>query len=628
MPGRPALTLSLALTLAVAWVLLLAGPARAHAQLVSSTPGAGEVLPQPPTEIRLVFSEPIDEGYSTLDVLDPQGETLALRIGGPDPADPYALVAPFSGTDDGVYTINWRALSEADGHVTSGFLVFGVGDAEVTGAAGGAGYQAGDLHAGHDRLTAVADVVSRALAYAGFMLATGLIVVGWLVVRPAFGGAPRWLPRVQLAALAAGAAGSALPVWVAASGLDVEASGEGFAQLLGSRVGVLLVIRAVVAAGGFVLAFALVATRPGGSMAVAGIAALTSLSLIAASGHAAGYGSEAPVAADIVHLLSGSVWVSGLVTIAAVAGSRQHRDRLGEIVPRFSALALASIGLLVASGAYASWLATRDIAAIASPYGVTLAIKVALVIAALGLGALNYFDGGRGLPTLGGIGRRVVAETALAAIVIVITANLTTGSPPAGSRAIDIAAAATVTGSTDAISLAIQPGRPGPNRLLVELGAMPHGSLAELELQRLDQDIGSVRLPLRHSDASGGHHDAGQASESPAELVADGVALAANSSWDATVVLLDDPGTERARQRFSFALDEQRIATGAATFPLDPILLVGAGLAGGGVLGVSYWIGGGVLPRTERRASRVALLGGGLIAAILGLAILFAGPAP
>src|SRR5436190_264076 len=130
----------------------LAGPASsvsAHSQLVSSSPGAGEVLPSPPTEFRLVFSEPLEPRYSSLDLLDPVGKTLLLQIGSVDAADDHVLVAPApAGIANGSYTINWRAVSASDGHATNGFITFGIG-AGSSGGQGTVDAESGAVHAGH-----------------------------------------------------------------------------------------------------------------------------------------------------------------------------------------------------------------------------------------------------------------------------------------------------------------------------------------------------------------------------------------------------------------------------------------------------------------------------------------------
>ena len=115
---------------AIAVLALLVLPAAvtlAHAQLVASSPGAGSTLDSAPDEIRLVFSEPIEEGLSSLDVVLQDGAVIVDHAGTVDPDDPHALVLPDPGLGDGVYSVTWRSLSAADGHTDQGFFTFGIG---------------------------------------------------------------------------------------------------------------------------------------------------------------------------------------------------------------------------------------------------------------------------------------------------------------------------------------------------------------------------------------------------------------------------------------------------------------------------------------------------------------------
>lgn len=63
------------------------------------------------------------------------------------------------------------------------------------------------------------------------------------------------------------------------------------------------------------------------------------------------------------------------------------------------------------------------------------------------------------------------------------------------------------------------------------------------------------------------------------------------------------------------------IDDGRVTSLLDPATAVAAALLIGGALGLGLGLGGMPLPRCEAAASRVALVGGGTIAALLGLLI-------
>jgi putative copper export protein/methionine-rich copper-binding protein CopC len=193
---RPATLLAAAFAIAV---LLAAVPtaASAHSQLVSSSPGAGEVIATPPTEVRLSFTEPVDPRYTSLDLLDSAGAIIVAQAGTPDPANARVLVASVPAgavPADGLVTVNWRTLSAADGHVAQGFLTFGVGkvteaDFAAAGGAGGAtgaaAAETGQLHGGHSAAIAIVEVPARMLGYGGAMLAVGLAIFGYVVLRPA-----------------------------------------------------------------------------------------------------------------------------------------------------------------------------------------------------------------------------------------------------------------------------------------------------------------------------------------------------------------------------------------------------------------------------------------------------------
>ena len=59
--------------LALASLILLTGPASAHAELESSDPGNGQLLETAPDHISLTFTEPPDVGLTTIGVVDASG---------------------------------------------------------------------------------------------------------------------------------------------------------------------------------------------------------------------------------------------------------------------------------------------------------------------------------------------------------------------------------------------------------------------------------------------------------------------------------------------------------------------------------------------------------------------------
>jgi copper transport protein len=610
----------------LAVVMLLAPVASAvlgHSQLVSSSPGAGQVVSSSPAQIRLIFSEPIEGRYTSLDLLDGTGKALLVGVGAVDPTDRNALVVPVVGPlADGVYSINWRAVSAADGHSTNGFLSFGVGHATLPAGAGQTGANVGNLHAGHSGGVAAAEVFAKTIGDGGAMLAFGLWFFGGLVMRPIRGRVPVGLGLVQVASLVGAAVGPVILVWVSLVSLPASPQGPdvgGF--LLGTRVGQLLVARTAVAAGAGVLGLVLAGWGgPCGTAIVSGLLGLAgaaSLVLIALMGHSAAFSPPIPLTLDAVHLGAAGVWISGLGGLALLTGfgGGPLRAEVREIVPRFSALALASGGLLAATGIYAAWQNTHDFTSLATNYNLNLALKVALVLAAFSLGAVNLFDGGRDRYPLG-LARRVAVEGALAFAILVATANLTSGSPTAEGRPVTITPVATTAGTTVDAQLALQPASPGPNQLWVGLAqAPPSGASVIVVLQRLDSSTGTSTVPLVPAVAVSGVSGA-------AVYTTSGLVVAPDSEWDASVIVTTALGTELGRARFDYAFDAHGLVAGEQIPLLDPAILMGILLVGGGLLGFAFWIGGGRPPLVETGVGRRVLAAASALGGLLGVLIL------
>ncbi|MCV0402473.1 MAG: copper resistance protein CopC [Chloroflexi bacterium] len=611
---------------AIALLALLVGPALpdaaggrvlAHAQLVTSSPAPGSTLPEPPTEIRLVFSEPLETQFTSLDLVTDDGTAVLERGGLIDPADPFALVATPPELEPGVYTVRWRTLSAADGHTAEGFLAFGVGDVsgEEIGAGGEAAHEAADPSA----------VIGRWLTYIGLLLALGLAVFHRVVVRD--GAMPRLLTRGLAAALLI--SGVATLGAAAVSGLE---SGDVGGYLVDSRNGALQLGRAAVAVIGGV-GLALVPLRWAGTLA--GGTGIVGIVLLVLAGHASGIPGPAAIASQLVHVSGAAVWIGGIVGLVAVTRrpslvSVRPLPSMRTLVPRFSALALVSIGLVVLTGVHSAYVQTGVLLDLETEYGHTLLMKSGFAIGALALGALNFLDGGRMMTWLDSMRSRLTIELMLATTVLVMTAALASTPPvdePLGVAIEPIPDAFGVT--APGMTMDVVPGRPGLNRVIVTTTDALAASTLELGLDRRD-DGTTTRVPLLLEGGGTGHgagadHGAdtthGSASGT-ATWTADALVLPAGSQWDASVrIVSSSSGAELARQRFAFGLSDAAIDSGRVTTLVDPVSLIGVALLLGGALGVGLGLGGASLPRCEPAASRVALLVGGATATALGTII-------
>ena len=612
--------------LVVAMPVVLAGsaaPVLGHTQLLVSVPAAGQVVAVSPTQIALVFSEPIEDQYTSFDLLDSSGGTILAAAGTPDPNNPDVLTATLPAPlAEGTYTINWQAVSAADGHGTSGFFTFGVGPVNLTGQTQSA-TSTGSLHPGQDSAHAAAEIQGKTAGYGGVMAAFGLAVLALLVLLPGLGRVPRGTGYGIGVGLIVAAGGCLVLVVAGATGLTAGGAAPDYLRYAtGSRAGVLLTARLVLGLVAGLVAIVMARQgRPSRAVLVGGLAAAAEIGLIAAGSHAAAFSSPLPVAVDIIHVGSASIWLGGIIALGALTDfggrTRLAPEVLSGMVRRFSALALVSIALIAATGMYAAWIEIGDFTAIRSAYDLNLAIKVGVFILAVAVGAMNYLDGGTDRRWLGGLPKRLLLELCLAVAVVVIAANLTSGSPTGADRPLAIAPDSTAPATTQAIGLALEPARPGPNRYVVTLPAPPTtGTTVQLLLTRVDGGAGSATLALQPDPA-----DATGRTE-----VADVADLAANSQWQATVVVSGPAGAELARERFAFAIDATGLSAGRATPPIDPIVVVALLLLLGAVSGTALTLAGRSLPRTLRETSQVAVLGGSLVGGILGIALLIAGP--
>ena len=208
---------------------------------------------------------------------------------------------------------------------------------------------------------------------------------------------------------------------------------------------------------------------------------------------------------------------------------------------------------------------------------------------------------------------RVIAEIGLAVAVVVLSANLTVASPPGPTRAIDLAPAVTADSSPTALALLVD--RPGPNGFVARLAApVAAGSIAELLLRRIDVDEGASRIRLTPEGDQGRQFAAG------------GALLAPDSQWDGTLVVTDAAGSELVRERFRFSFDATGLISGRRLPDIDPLILVALALVAAAVIGLTFGLAGGRLPRTNAAASRGALVVGGVVGGLLGLGMLIVGP--
>ena len=420
----------LALPVAVLGALLLPAAAGAHAVLERATPTYGERLREAPARVVLRFSQAVEALPTSIEVRDASGAVVSRpAVAGPDGR---TIASPLRRLPRGAYTVRWHAPA-SDGHVISGVYTFGVRkEPPPPTDAYGAG-----------RPTA-ADHVARWVYFLALAALLGGLGFRLLVLR---GDLPRRLERrfyvvTGVAALATIDAGMLAFLLRAEDALQVP-----FARFLygdlspianETRFGMAFIVMTL----GFALVAALLfaawlSDRPRllWPAFVLGLGFASGLSL---SGHAAGEGASwLSQLADWVHLVAASLWVGGLLQLAACVWPTAPALRR-EAFARFSRLAGVLVALLVAAGVYLSVLRLPAIADLwGAGYGRILLLKLGLVALALAWGAFHHFfarpalERGTSGRAVSALPRSLVGESAVGMAILLAAAVLVNSEPPA-----------------------------------------------------------------------------------------------------------------------------------------------------------------------------------------------------
>ena len=108
-------------------LVLLAGLTRleAHAFLKRAEPAVGSTVQTSPGEVRILFSEKIEPGFSTIQVFDASGKQMDKRDVHQDRSNKALLRISLPPLHAGTYKVVWRVAS-VDTHVTKGSFTFQV----------------------------------------------------------------------------------------------------------------------------------------------------------------------------------------------------------------------------------------------------------------------------------------------------------------------------------------------------------------------------------------------------------------------------------------------------------------------------------------------------------------------
>ncbi len=387
--GKGALRGAAVLLVALLMTLLVPSAAEAHSELRRSDPLDGAVVPIGRTTLTMWFGESVAAASSSFVLHSEDGSVVPTIVSGQGATSVIEIHTDPLERD--TYQLDWRVFSLDDGHTTSGTLVFGAGLRPAPPTSRGA------------QIPPSALVLVRWVDLTALLAAIGALTVGDRVLRTLGDRVRRRARTIGLLAVLTAWYAGALTPWFrtldGTLGLGLWWD-QTWLVLVDTPAGRFWLARqvALTVAVAAVLVWRRNLGRPQRPAMVA-LLALTAAGVCDSwAGHAATLtsGSTLVGVAATAHLLAAGVWAGGLGVLAwclvpTLRRARGDRGRLlGPVWRAYSPMAAASTVILLATGMIEAGHHLPGLGATTSTvYGAGVAAKTVLMVAALGLAALN-----------------------------------------------------------------------------------------------------------------------------------------------------------------------------------------------------------------------------------------------
>ncbi|HEY2596275.1 MAG TPA: CopD family protein [Chloroflexota bacterium] len=393
--------IALAVVAAVGILMLVPAAALAHAVLLKTTPSSSESLSSAPSQVQLLFSEPLDPAFSHVQVRDASGQLVDNGDSQVDPNNDQLLTASLrAGLPNGVYTVEWRNLSAIDVHPDAGQYRLFVG----------VPVQTGDLTSASTASTLSATPETTlgrwwfyvAASLFGGVLATWKLVLAPLVAdaRPGLQSKTRsrayWLIVSGGVLLIVGTLFTAVAQAAAAANVPL-AGGLGsplgelllrgrYASIWWPRLGLEIASLLLIVFGGI--------DGLASECALATLPAVLLTSALTSHGAALPNAAAPGIAIDWLHIVGACAWVGGLAALAAFLPALRAEPDAGvtpaQLVGRFGRLALVAAAVVLLSGVLQGALELGSPSALTTTlYGQLLLVKAGLFLAMLLLAGMN-----------------------------------------------------------------------------------------------------------------------------------------------------------------------------------------------------------------------------------------------
>ena len=435
--------------IALILTMTLVPSAAAHPFTEQTIPDSTVNAPAGISEVIVYFSEPIELDFSTVTVLDSNGDQIDHK----DTAyyeDNKSLIVTTPPLDDGIYTVTTKVLSKIDGHIVPDTFLFGVGDVIVV--------EPTDECYDCRELVLLPEAGSRFLGMVGQTIVLGAVIASLLIwgtqnkriikdeiskIQTRYHDKFMFFTGIGLALIFVS---NIFMITIQTIRLETtvwNAVQTDFGTVWIIRMSITVILLGI----WFVLDRKKVLAKTDHVFLLGAMLALTVTSSLI--GHGAASGHALAIILDYIHNFVAAVWIGGifyfvfvlLPTLSQLKETTRERMSL-VLIPRFSIAFTIAIGIVIITGPTLLWFLESDVGLITeSVYGQLIMLKVAIAATMIGLGGLaqlkiqkkaeNEVKSGK-IFVYKRLKRTLKIDTVLGVILLGVVALLINGTLPAG----------------------------------------------------------------------------------------------------------------------------------------------------------------------------------------------------
>ncbi|MGI0057417.1 MAG: virginiamycin B lyase family protein [Nitrosarchaeum sp.] len=423
--------------------------ASAHPFTVDTSPDSTLNAPVGITEIIVHFSEPIEIDFSSLEVLDSNGEQIDNKdskyFDGKN-----SLIVTTLPLEEGVYTVTSKVLSKVDGHLVNSAFIFAVGDAKI------------DVGSRHNQnvseLVFLPEAGAKFPGLVGQTIVLGVVIASMVIWETQ----NKQLIKNELGKLEYFHHGKFMTITgiglvlifvsnilvLAIQTIRLETS---VFHVIQTNFGNMWVIRMIITVVLLGLWFGMdrkknLSIKNKIPMLIAALAIIGTSSLI---GHGAASEETPAVILDYVHNFVAAVWIGGIIylvftllpTFSQLEEAKREKMTL-VLIPRFSIMVVIAVGIVIITGPTLMWFLESDVGLITgSIYGKLILVKIAIAAIMVGFGGYVQFKIQKKAEKdlqVGSIAiykklkRSLKFDVVLGIVLLGVVALLTSGALPAG----------------------------------------------------------------------------------------------------------------------------------------------------------------------------------------------------